>query len=125
MSANPSDAYAIVAASAAGNAREDARTTMASTAFLVRSHVVLSALTLFLLLVTNLWENPIGVAARSVSERNSCLANCRNCQQLFGLHFRGPLCARTCRRLRGREPPPNCLDFEGIAPYLDLDTNRI
>ena len=102
---------------------------MASTAFLIRSHVVLSALTLFLLLVTNLWENPAvgrasaAAAPRSSSARNSCLANCRHCQEMFGVHFRGHLCARTCRRLRGRDPPPDCLDFEGIAPYLDLDNH--
>ncbi|TRY80123.1 hypothetical protein TCAL_14829 [Tigriopus californicus] len=53
------------------------------------------------------------------SPRSTCLRSCHLCQQMYGDHFQGHLCAHTCIKLRGRVIP-DCTNFPSIAPYLDL-----
>ena len=58
-------------------------------------------------------------ASQSSTARSSCLRSCHICQQMYGRHFRGHLCAHTCVRLRGRVAP-DCADLASIAPYLEV-----
>eukprot|EP00095_Tigriopus_kingsejongensis_P008912 snap_masked-scaffold279_size225217-processed-gene-0.5 protein:Tk08912 transcript:snap_masked-scaffold279_size225217-processed-gene-0.5-mRNA-1 annotation:"eclosion hormone-like" len=77
------------------------------------SLLVLSALCLIL----PLWSSS-GMLVQG-SPRSTCLRSCHLCQQMYGDHFQGHLCAHTCIKLRGRIIP-DCTNFPSIAPYLDL-----
>ncbi len=71
---------------------------------------------LLLLALYSLCASSQSVTAR----RTACLRSCHTCQQMYGEHFEGYLCAHTCLRLKGRAAP-DCANLASIAPYLDLD----
>jgi hypothetical protein len=64
-------------------------------------------------------EHIASTSSNTAARRTSCLSNCHLCQQMYGAHFEGHLCARTCVKLRGRLSP-DCTNFASIAPFLDL-----
>ncbi len=61
-------------------------------------------------------------ASTTGTARSACFRACRTCQQMYGRHFEGHLCAHTCVRLRGRAVP-DCADLASIAPFLDVNNS--
>ena len=110
------------------NGRPTYDVVMVSSVFLLRSHVALSALTLFLLLVSNLWASPGAWQASAAATKTPsaalqrCLQNCRHCQNLYREYFRGHLCRSGCQRFRGGVIP-DCLDSNSIRHYVDRDNH--
>ena len=48
----------------------------------------------------------------------SCLQDCQVCQVMYGEHFIGHCCAKTCLKTFGAIKP-DCNDLKSIAPCLD------
>ena len=49
----------------------------------------------------------------------SCLQECQVCQVMYGEHFIGHCCAKTCLKTFGAIKP-DCNDLKSIAPCLDV-----
>lgn len=77
------------------------------------------ALFVIMLILGSLTTSVDGGIGGNGKKTTNCLRNCHLCQQMYGTHFQGQLCAHTCVKLRGRLNP-DCTDLVSIAPYLDL-----
>ena len=73
---------------------------------------------LLLFLVLSLFLALFAAPARA-SLKTTCLHQCAVCQNMYGDHFEGHVCARSCIDMGGRSVP-DCTDLSSIAPYLDL-----
>merc|ERR1712098_737280 len=58
----------------------------------------------------------------SCSPTSSCLRSCHHCKQMYGHHFSGHLCARSCLRHKGGSRPV-CTDLGSIQSFLDLSSS--
>ena len=52
---------------------------------------------------------------------SSCLRSCHHCKQMYGHHFSGHLCARSCLSRRG-QARPICTSLPSIKSFLDLSS---
>merc|ERR1711971_845893 len=57
----------------------------------------------------------------SASPTAVCLRSCHHCKQMYGHHFSGHLCARSCLEHRGSSRPV-CTALPSIKRFLDLSS---